>query len=105
LLEVYENASATGITYPETYPFNAPTGNLRNTLSPQLQLIARLIDGGGPGLGVKTKVFLVKIGGFDTHASQVESYDPTMGVHASKLYHISSAMKAFQEDLRSRGID
>ena len=105
LLEVYENANVTSITYPETYPFNAPTGNLTNTLSPQLQLIARLIDGGGPGLGVKTKVFLVKLGGFDTHATQVETYDPTMGVHASKLYHISSAMKAFQEDLRARGIE
>jgi uncharacterized protein (DUF1501 family) len=105
LLEVYENANATSITYPETYPFNAPTGNLRNTLSPQLQMIARLLDGGGPGLGVSTKVFLVKLGGFDTHATQVESYDPTMGVHASKLYHISSAIKAFQEDLRARGIE
>jgi uncharacterized protein (DUF1501 family) len=105
LLEVYENARVTSVTYPETYPFNAPQGNLRNTLSPQLQLIARLLDGGGPGLGVKTKVFLVKLGGFDTHATQVESYDPTMGVHASKLYHISSAMKAFQEDLRQRGIE
>jgi uncharacterized protein (DUF1501 family) len=105
LLEVYENASTSGVTYPETYPFNAPAGNLRNSLSPQLQLIARLLDGGGPGLGVKTKVFLVKLGGFDTHATQVESYDPTMGVHASKLYHISSAMKAFQQDLRLRGIE
>jgi hypothetical protein len=105
LLEVYQNASSTTVTYPETYPFNAPTGNLRNTLSPQLQLIARLLDGGGPGLGVKTKVFLVKLGGFDTHASQVEAFDPTMGVHASKLYHISAAMKAFQQDLRLRGIE
>ena len=105
LMEVYENASITGITYPETYPFNAPTGNLRNSLSPQLQLIARLLDGGGPGLGVKTKVFLVKLGGFDTHASQVETYDPTMGVHAAKLYHISAAMRAFQADLRARGIE
>ena len=105
LFEVYENAGETSVTYPETYPFNAPEGNLRNSLSPQLQLIARLLDGGGPGLGVKTKVFLVKLGGFDTHATQVESYDPTMGVHASKLYHISSAKKAFQEDLRNRGIE
>ncbi|MEO9804591.1 MAG: DUF1501 domain-containing protein [Reichenbachiella sp.] len=105
LLEIYNNASATSVTYPEVYPFNAPNGSKRNRLTPQLQLVARLLDGGGPGLGAKTKVFLVKIGGFDTHADQVENYDPTMGNHASLLYHISSAMKAFQDDLRARGIE
>lgn len=105
LLEIYNKSSPSKVTYPEVYPFNAPKGNKPNRLTPQLQLVARLLDGGGPGLGAKTKVFLVKIGGFDTHAEQVESYDPTMGIHASLLHHISSAMHAFQEDLRTRGIE
>lgn len=105
LLEVFQNAPVTGVTYPETYPFNAPQGSLRNRLTPQLQLIARLLHGGAPGQGVGTKVFLVRVGGFDTHAGQVEGFDPTMGVHAALLYHISSAMKAFQEDLKERGIE
>jgi uncharacterized protein (DUF1501 family) len=105
LYEVYQNAPATTITYPDRYPFNAPRGSMRNGLTPQLQLIARLLDGGGPGLGVKTKVFLVKMGGFDTHAEQVESYDPTMGQHAALMYHIASAMKAFQDDLKARGLE
>jgi uncharacterized protein (DUF1501 family) len=105
LYDVYKAASATSVTYPERYPFNAPKGSMRNGLTPQLQLIARLLDGGGPGLGVKTKVFLVKMGGFDTHAEQVESYDPTMGQHAALMYHISSAMKAFQDDLKARGLE
>ena len=105
LYEVYSRAAATRVSYPEVYPFNAPRSSLRNRLTPQLQMIARLLDGGGAGLGVKTKVFLVKIGGFDTHAGQAESYDPTMGSHAALLYHISSAMRAFQEDLRERGIE
>lgn len=86
--------------YPEIYPFNAPKGSLKNPLTRQLQIIARLLSG-----GCKTKVFLVKIGGFDTHAEQVESYDPTMGVHAALMYHISTAMNAFQEDLRKRGLE
>lgn len=103
LYDVYKRASETNVTYPEKYPFNAPAGSLRNNLTPQLKLIARLLDGGGDG--VKTKVFLVKTGGFDTHAQQVESYDPTMGHHAALMYHISSAMKAFQDDLRARGIE
>lgn len=105
LYDVYRNAPVSSITYPERYPFNAPKGSMRNGLTPQLQLIARLLDGGGPGLGVKTKVFLVKMGGFDTHAEQVESYDPTMGQHAALMYHISSAMKAFQDDLKARGLE
>lgn len=105
LYDVYRNAQTSSVTYPERYPFNAPKGSMKNGLTPQLQLIARLLDGGGPGLGVKTKVFLVKLGGFDTHAEQVESYDPTMGHHAALMYHISAAMKAFQDDLRARGLE
>ena len=105
LAEVFARSAPSSITYPERYPFNAPSGSIRNGLTSQLQLIARLLDGGGAGLGVKTKVFMVKIGGFDTHASQVESYDPTMGVHAALMYHVSSAMKAFQDDLRARGLE
>ena len=86
--------------YPKTYPFNAPQGSLKNPLSENLKIITRLLSG-----GCQTKVFLVKIGGFDTHADQVESYDPTMGSHAALMYHISSAMNAFQEDLRMRGLE
>jgi len=100
LLEVYNNSSETSVTYPENYPFNAPAGSLRNGLASQLQLVSRLIAG-----GAKTKVYLVRIGGFDTHADQVESHDPTMGTHAALVYHLTSAMNAFQKDLKSRGIE
>lgn len=100
LLEVYNNSSEPTVTYPETYPFAAPAGSLRNGLTSQLQLVSRLIAG-----GAKTKVYLVRIGGFDTHADQVESHDPTMGGHAALMYHLTSAMDAFQKDLKSRGIE
>ncbi|MFK7951595.1 MAG: DUF1501 domain-containing protein [Ekhidna sp.] len=100
LSDIYDSSAETTVTYPETYPFNSPTGAKRNPLTNQLKLVARLLAG-----GVKTKVFLVKMGGFDTHASQVESNDSTMGVHSALLYHISSAMRAFQSDLRARGIE
>ncbi len=100
LYEVYLAGGSSSVSYPERYPFNAPRGSMRNGLSAQLQMIARLLAG-----GCKTKVFLVKIGGFDTHADQVTSYDPTMGVHAALMYHISSAMDAFQRDLRERSLE
>jgi uncharacterized protein (DUF1501 family) len=100
LYDVFQAGGETSVTYPEVYPFNAPNGSKRNNLSGQLKLIAQLLAG-----GCQTKVFMVKIGGFDTHAEQTTSYDPTMGAHAALMYHISSAMKAFQDDLRSRSLE
>jgi uncharacterized protein (DUF1501 family) len=89
-----------GIVYPEKYPFNAPEGSQGNPLSRQLKIVSNLLSG-----GCQTKVFLVKVGGFDTHADQVETYNPTMGSHAALMYHISTAMNAFQQDLRARGYE
>jgi len=100
LKQVYEQGSNSSVIYPEKYPLNAPQGSLKNRLAGQLRLIARLLSG-----GIKTKIFLARIGGFDTHAEQVEPYDATMGKHAALLYHISSAMKAFQDDLRNLGLE
>jgi len=89
-----------GINYPTTYPLNADPGVIHNPLSDQLQLIARLISG-----GLKTRIYLCRIGGFDTHARQVENYNTTMGSHAALLYHLSSAMKAFQDDLAGQSLE
>lgn len=100
LFDRWKAGGAGSVTYPEKYPFNAPKGSAINGLSPQLKLIARMLAG-----GCKTKVFLVRLGGFDTHAEQVESYDTTMGSHAALLYHLSTAMKAFHEDLKARGLE
>jgi hypothetical protein len=92
--------SDAGVVYPQKYPFNAPEGSQDNPLSRQLKVIANLLSG-----GCQTKIFLVKVGGFDTHADQVETYNPTMGSHAALMYHISTAMNAFQQDLRARGYE
>ena len=101
LKEVFDQGSNSAtVTYPELYPLNAPQGRIKNTLAPQLKMIARLLSG-----GIKTKIFLARLGGFDTHAEQVEQYDATMGTHASLLYHIASAMKSFQDDLKDLGIE
>lgn len=100
LYEVWTAGGESSVSYPETYPFNAPSGSKNNPLSDQFQLVARLLAG-----GCKTKVFMVRIGGFDTHADQTTSYDPTMGGHAALLYHISATMKAFQDDLKARGLE
>jgi len=98
LKEVYDAGSNSGVEYPEVYPYASPIR--ANNLSSQLKLIARLIKG-----GVKTKIFLCRIGGFDTHGEQVDENDPSLGVHAALLHNLSGAVKAFYDDLANLSID
>ncbi len=70
---------------------NANYGN--GSLATQLAAVARLIKG---GLG--TKVYMVSLGSFDTHANQRYA-------HQSLLQDLSSSIKAFYEDLGSGGWD
>lgn len=66
----------------------------KNYLAEQLKIVARLIHG-----GLKTKIYFVSLGGFDTHSGQVDSSGTTVGSHASLLGKLSAAVKAFQSDL------
>lgn len=100
LKKVYDAGQNSSVSYPETYPGSAPQGSMKNPLSGQLRLIARLLAG-----GIKTRIFLCRIGGFDTHGAQVEEYDHTQGTHAALLYHLSSAMKAFMDDVKELGME
>lgn len=99
LKDVFNAGSNSGTIYPDTYPFIAPSSTLHNPLAPQLKIVSRLISG-----GIGTKIFLCRIGGFDTHANQVINSDTTMGGHAALMYHISSAVKAFYDDLKNMGL-
>lgn len=99
LKNVYNAGANSSTIYPDMYPFVAPSNAVNNPLAPQLKIVSRLISG-----GIGTKIFLCRIGGFDTHANQVMSNDTTMGGHAALLYHISSAVKAFYEDLGNLGL-
>ncbi|MFT4667754.1 MAG: hypothetical protein ACI9XB_004728 [Gammaproteobacteria bacterium] len=72
------------VTYPDY--------NLAN----QLKTVARLLSGGS-----QTKIFLVKIGGFDTHVDQVEGIDNLSGKHNNLLTELSTSIKAFQDDLEA----
>lgn len=71
-----------------------------NSLSEQLKNVALLISG-----GLKTKVYVVKLGGFDTHASQVVEGDPTRGVHATLLETLSTATSEFMRDIQNQGLN
>jgi hypothetical protein len=53
---------------------------------------------------MKTKVYILQIGGFDTHDLQVVTTDPTIGNHANLMNKISRGLTAFQDDLELLGI-
>ena len=64
-------------------------------LADQLKVVAQLIAG-----GLKTRIYVVNLGGFDTHSAQVASTGGTeTGLHATLLGKLSLAIAAFQDDL------
>ncbi|SFW46493.1 DUF1501 domain-containing protein [Chitinophaga sancti] len=63
-------------------------------LGRQLKIVARLVAG-----GLKTRMYMVSMGFFDTHASQTQGGDNTTGYHAELLKELSEGIKAFMDDL------
>lgn len=83
-----ENSQNLSTKYPAEY---------ENPLADQLRIVARLIGG-----GLQTPVYVVSLGGFDTHSEQI-SGDPTSGTHADLLHWLSEAVYAFLDDLKLMG--
>ena len=80
--------NSAAVTYPST------------SLANQLKSVARFISG-----GLQTKVYLVKIGGFDTHDAQVATNTTThLGEHADLLTQVSEAINCFITDLNSQNL-
>jgi uncharacterized protein (DUF1501 family) len=71
---------------------------LINRLAQQLAIVARMIAG-----GLNTRVYVVTLGGFDTHAGQVTSGETDKGLHATLLGYVSEALSLFQQDLQQLG--
>jgi uncharacterized protein (DUF1501 family) len=90
--EVIVNAANAGKNLSEKYT--------DSELSEKLKNVAKLISG-----GIKTKVFVVQIGGFDNHDNQVVEGETKTGKHAELLQELSDAMHAFQDDLQLLNID
>lgn len=98
--QVYQNGTnSSAVTYPLTY-HTTGVPRYNNELSPQLKTVARLISGGS-----KTKIFWVRITGFDTHVNQNDVTDPSQGTHAILMYHLTQAIKAFHDDLAAQGLE
>ncbi len=90
--EVYSSVIQTA--YNRTGNNNIATYPSNNSLAAQLKIVARLING-----GLKTKIYVVNLKGFDTHTNQTTASDTTVGAHAGLLTLVSDAIKAFQSDI------
>jgi len=71
-----------------------------NPLADQLKIVAQLIAG-----GLQTSVYVVSLGGFDTHANQVEGAYKDSGPHAALLKQLSEAISSFFTDLKMMHLD
>jgi len=77
-------SNSTTTTYPDT------------NLADQLKTVARLMRG-----GIQSKIFMVKLGGFDTHNNQNQASGDILGDHYELMSQLSEAIEAFMSDLNS----
>ncbi len=105
LIQYILNNDTSTNTYAQTISaaFNAGSNSItyaNTSLSNQLKTVAKFISG-----GLETKVYLVKISGFDTHNLQVASNTTThTGSHADLLAQVSEAVTNFITDLNNQNI-
>ncbi|MDT0553746.1 DUF1501 domain-containing protein [Urechidicola vernalis] len=81
------NKGKNAISYPST------------NISDQLKTVARLISG-----DLQSKVFMVRLHGFDTHNSQAEELGNPIGNHYNLLKQLSEGIEAFLTDLSSQNL-
>lgn len=81
------NSGKNGISYPDS------------DLANQLKTVARLISG---DLG--SKIYMVRISGFDTHNAQVQGIGDALGKHHNLLTYLSESTEAFMKDLESQNL-
>ena len=85
-----------------------------SSLSPQLQMIARLIAAGSTavangGFGMKRQIFFCQVGGYDLHTGQTNysAANPNnvlLGAHTNLLAELSQSMFAFQRAMEQLGL-
>src|ERR1051326_5403259 len=91
-----QNAASSGNNLSPLYPAAG-----QNSLADQLKIVAKLVSG-----GLKTRMYVVNLGGFDTHSAQVDgTAGNETGTHATLLGKLSTAISAFQDDLRLLGAE
>lgn len=95
--DVIQAAALPGCNLSTMYPTSGQPGA---KLARALKIVAQLICG-----GLKTRIYWVNIGGFDTHSQQAVQGNTTLGTHADLLKGLSDSIRAFQDDLQLLGIE
>jgi uncharacterized protein (DUF1501 family) len=113
---ISNTASATFWTNPFPTKITPPEGGaaFTSTLSPQLEMVARLIAAGSTplnhgGFGMLRQIFFVQVGGYDLHTGQTNytANDPNnvlVGAHTNLLAELSQSMYAFQRAMEQLGL-
>jgi len=113
---ISNTASANYWTNPFPVKITPPEGGaaFTSTLSPQLQMVARLIAAGSTslangGFGMKRQIFFCQVGGYDLHTGQTDysTNDPNnvlIGAHTNLLAELSQSMNAFQRAMEQIGL-
>lgn len=87
VLNAYKaGAAKRKVTYPTT------------GLGAQMGIVSNLISG-----GLKSKVFLLNMGGFDTHVQQQDADDVTKGNHPGLLSQLANSIALFMDDALKQG--
>lgn len=85
LAEVYRNGNF-NVNFPPSW------------FGDQLKVVARLINA-----GLNTRIYSVKLGGFDTHDFQVDGNDHTLGAHTNLLRQLNDSIKSLMDSLDLKG--
>jgi uncharacterized protein (DUF1501 family) len=99
-------------TVPFPTTITPPTGGnaFTSSLSPQLKMVARLIEAGhrvvaSGGFGMKRQIFFCGVGGYDLHTNQTPGPgSTTIGSHANLLAELSQSLLAFQRAMEQLGL-
>ncbi len=90
-------------TTPFPTSITPPEGGaaFNSSLSPQLEMVARLIAAGNGSFGMKRQIFFCQVGGYDLHSGQTNytAGDPNnvlLGAHTNLLAELSQSLNAFQ---------
>ncbi|MBK8668350.1 MAG: DUF1501 domain-containing protein [Saprospiraceae bacterium] len=94
IIKAWNDGNNSSVVYPPSSISNNHPNVKPTTLAQQLKIVARLLKG-----GLKTRIFVVSIGNFDTHVSQV-----TSNWHSLLLKDLSEAIGAFQKDINQLGL-
>ena len=77
---------------------SVPTSFANSDLSQQFEILTKLISG-----GLNTRIYMVELGGFDTHDTQVDQSDHSKGAHARILKQLNDAVGGFMANMDAIG--